>query len=228
MSNSVNLPADFYFDLENTARLFTGSLPGALDPPGQMCPLGPEFRIVSSSSLAGLNDFADVRCAWESNGLAFVFNYPAPKRPMPGLVKFNIWLDTRNTRNIHRATRFCHQFRLEFDPTVLIGRSRAANETMAPGAELSQIRINRALADAPVAPSDTIYTDCRQYGSGGFRLALFFTAKALNGFDPEVNSMLGLAYRLQLPNNDLQRLGAGVEFPTPEDPSLWTSLRLEK
>jgi hypothetical protein len=97
---------------------------------------------------------------------------------------------------------------------------------MAPGAELSQIRINRALADAPVADRTSVYTDLLNGKNGGFRLALFLTNEALNGFDPDVNRSLGFAYRLAAPGLAMQRLGPGQEFPVPEDPSLWTVLQL--
>lgn len=227
MTTQVKIPADFFFELENFAR-YHPSLPGSLDEPGEMCRLGPEFRIVSSSELAGFPDFADVRCAWSENGLALVFDNRKMPRHTPGLVKVNFWIDTRNTRNIHRATRFCHQFRLEFDPYIKIGRKREANETMAPGAEPSQVRINRALGDAPVAARETIYTDYLQDGRGGFRLAFFLSENALNGFDPNVNSRLGMAYRLQVPDLEMQHLGPGAEFPVQEDPSLWTVLELVK
>jgi hypothetical protein len=221
----VNIPADFYFQLENLARRFD-NLPGKLNAPGTMCDMGPEYRLVSSSDLGGTPDWLDVRCAWSPSGIAFVFDYKGPKKVIPGLVKLNLWIDTRNTRNVHRATRFCHQFRLEFDPTIVIARKRGPKESMAPGAEPSQIRINRALADAPVADRDSIFTDLSTNELGGFRLAIFFTSEALNGFDVEVNRMLGLAYRIQAPGRDWQRLGPGLEFPVAEDPSLWTVLEL--
>jgi hypothetical protein len=227
VSNAVNIPADFYFELENLAR-YCDKLPGNLEKSGSMCDLGPDYRIVSSSEIAGFPDFSDTRCAWSNQGLALVFDTRDLSKHIQGLVKLNIWVDTRNTRNVHRATRFCHQFRLEFDPFVTIGRKRAPHETMAPGAEPSQVRINRALADAPVANRDSIYTDLLLDGKGGFRLAIFLTHDALNGFDPNVNSLLGLAYRLQAPGQEMQRLGPGQEFPVQEDPSLWTVLDLVK
>lgn len=226
-SSSVNIPADFYFELENLAR-YSDQLPGNLEKSGEMCDVGPEYRIISSSDIAGHADFTDVRCAWSESGLALIFDTRAKAKQTQGLVKLNVWIDTRSSRTIHRATKFCHQFRLEFDPFVTIGRKRALNETMAPGAEPSQIRINRALADAPVASRDAIYTDYLIDRNGGFRLAIFLTDKALHGFDPEVNARLGLAYRLQIPAQELQRLGPGNEFPVQEDPSLWTVLELVK
>lgn len=225
MTESVRIPPDFYFEIENLARPFA-TLPGELNRPGAMCALPESHRIVSSSDLSGIPDWADVRCGWTAKGLAIVFDCPDPTRPRPGLVRMDVWIDTRNTRNVHRATRFCHQFRLEFDPSVTIGRKRSANETMAPGAEPSQIRINRALADAPVADRTSIYTDLLNRKNGGFRLALFLTDEALNGFDPDVNRALGFAYRLSAPGRELQRLGPGTDFPVPEDPSLWTVLQL--
>ena len=225
MSEPVRIPPDFYFEIENDARPFA-PLPGDLGRVGAMCKLPETHRVVSSSDLAGMPDWADVRCAWSLRGLAVVFECPDPPRPRAGLARMDVWIDTRNTRNIHRATRFCHQFRLEFDPTVTIGRKRSPNETMAPGAELSQIRINRALADAPVADRTSVYTDLLNGKNGGFRLALFLTHDALNGFDPEVNRSLGFAYRLAAPGLPMQRLGPGQEFPVAEDPSLWTVLQL--
>lgn len=225
MSTSVQIPADFYFQLENLAHRHD-NLPGSLSETGKMCDLGPEYRLMSSSDLGGQPDWVDVRSAWSPKGLAFVFDYKGPKKKESGLVKLNIWIDTRNTRNVHRATRFCHQFRLEFDPTIFIARKRGPRETIAPGAEPSQIRINRALADAPIANRDNIYTDLLANESGGFRLALFLEAEAMNGFDVDVNRLLGLAYRIQAPGRDWQRLGPGLEFPVTEDPSLWTVLEL--
>ncbi len=225
MAAPVNIPADFYFQLENLANPFS-DLPGKLNVPGLMCDIGPEFRLMSSSDLCGTSDWIDLRCAWATTGLAFVFDYKGASKKISGMVKLNIWIDTRNTRNVHRATRFCHQFRIEFDPTILIARKRGPKETLAPGAEPSQIRINRALADAPIADRDSIYTDLLTNDKGGFRLAIFFTSQALNGFDIEANRMLGLAYRIQAPGRDWQRLGPGLEFPVAEDPSLWTVLEL--
>lgn len=226
VTEGVRIPPDFYFEIENQAHRFD-DLPGELNRPGKMCALPKSCRIVSSSDLAGEPDWADVRCGWSPKGLGFVFDYPGLARAKTGTVRLDVWIDTRNTRNIHRGTRFCHQFRLEFDPTVTINRKRAGNESMAPGAEVSQIRINRALADAPVADRTTVFTDLLlNPAAGGFRLALFLSDGALNGYDPEVNRSLGLAYRLSAPNRERQRLGPGMEFPVPEDPSLWTVLQL--
>lgn len=225
MSEPVRIPPDFYFEIENDARAFA-PLPGDWRRPGDACPFPESHRLVSSSELAGFNDWADVRCGWSPGGLAFVFECPEPARARSGMVRLDLWIDTRNTRNIHRATRFCHQFRLEFDPTIAISRTRGPNDSMAPGAEISQIRINRALADAPIGPRTARYSDLANGKKGGFRLAVCFSDEALNGYDPDVNRALGFAYRLSAPSLITQRLGPGNEFPVAEDPSLWTVLQL--
>ncbi len=69
------------------------------------------------SSLDGRDSWASVRVGWNSLGLgiAVLADAPASKaarnvdRP-EGFADVNLWIDTRDTRNVSRATRFCHRF----------------------------------------------------------------------------------------------------------------------
>ena len=74
-------------------------------------------RLVNFAELDGAPTLADVRVAWSEHGLAFNVRVEGKghnpwcrvNRPeeSDGL---HVWIDTRDTHNIHRASRFCHRF----------------------------------------------------------------------------------------------------------------------
>ncbi len=66
--------------------------------------------------LEGRTSWAEVRLAWNPRGLGIAVRAqglsdlqlaPIGRRGSP---TFSIWVDTRDTRDISRATRFCHRF----------------------------------------------------------------------------------------------------------------------
>ena len=80
-------------------------------------PLGDEYKLVEFERLDSRPVFADVRAAWSAEGLAFNVRVNGKRKAVrcdegspaqsDGL---HLWIDTRDTHNIHRASRFCHGF----------------------------------------------------------------------------------------------------------------------
>ena len=177
----------------------------------------PDFR-----ALEGQPSWARARVGYNPGGLGVsleVVDKASPISPQPerfsGVDGVQVWIDTRDTRNVHRATRFCHRFAATISP----GLGRALK------VEVAQKPIARAVADAPTVKSDSIEARAERTLSG-WRLELFFPAGVLNGFDPDTNRRLGFYYQVTDPERGDQFLGVGREFPIGEDPSLWASLLL--
>jgi hypothetical protein len=137
---------------------------------------------------------------------------PARPRQSDGV---SLWIDTRDARTSHRASRYCHQF--HFLPT---GGGAEKDEPV-----FLQTKINRALNDAPLAPGGSVPFRCRVRASG-YRLAAFLPAGVLHGFDPEQNPRMGIFYAIRDAELGEQTLGAGSDFPFGEDPTLWSVLEL--
>lgn len=166
--------------------------------------------------------FAEVRAGWSQAGLAFFVRVEGKKHPpwcresrpdeSDGL---RVWIDTRDTHNIHRATRFCHQF--IFMPA---GSGRALDDPVA-----EQMLINRARENAaPVRPG--VLQVRRQKRVDGYLLEAFVPAAALTGFDPAESPRLGFTYAVVDRELGEQTFSCGGEFPYREDPSLWATLDL--
>jgi hypothetical protein len=126
-----------------------------------------------------------------------------------------LWIDTRDARTSHRATRYCHQFHLL--PT---GGGPDHDEPV-----LLQSKIHRALQDAPTNLDSSV-----PFGAAlkptGYKIEVFLNAAALYGFDPEQNPRLGIYYAVHDAELGDQVLSVGSDFPYPEDPSLWSVLEL--
>src|SRR5207253_8931712 len=97
--------------------------------------------------------FADVRLAWNETGLAVQLEVRGKEQPpagdaaRPGLSDgLTLWLDTRDARTSHRASRFCHQFHF-----LAAGGGSERDEPV-----FVQPKINRALQDAPLAPAAAV------------------------------------------------------------------------
>jgi len=213
------IPAHFLFRLTYPCR-FVKAMP---DEEGdRLLELATECRIDSFPELGVQKHFADVRLAWNELGLGFQVTVKGKDKPPQGDADrprssdgAMLWIDTRDARTIHRASRYCHHF--YFLPT---GGGADKDEPAA-----GQLKINRALADAPLCePGQLLFRS----GSikSGYWLEAFLPVAVLNGFDPETNPRLGFFYWIRDAELGDQTLGVGPEFPIWEDPSLWQTLEL--
>jgi hypothetical protein len=230
------LPQAFWFRLAMPCRRIddlprTGKSERLLDLPASC-------RLPATASLDGLTAWADVRAAWNPRGLAVSVEAAARPGPGPraaaaeyrpeGSDGLQLWIDTRDTRTVSRATRFCHKFSARLHG--LTGSGRGALRV-----EVQQKPIARAIADAPMGRVALIQTRAERLqgqgqaqAGGGWRLELYLPAEVLHGFDPDTNRRLGFAYQVTDPDPERedQFLGVGREFPVGENPSLWSTLEL--
>ena len=215
---SILLPPPFWFRVAHSCRRVE-AIPR---PKGRLLDLSDDHEIVDLAGLSGAASWARVRTAWNDHGIGFSFDVtgkvgeisPEPGRPS-GVDGVQIWIDTRDTRTVHRATRFCHRF--------VANLSQGSGRSL--DVEVSQKPIARALADAPLTLAAAAATRAERI-STGWRLELFLPVEALVGFDPVENRRLGLAFQVTDPDRGDIFSGVGREFPVGEDPSLWSTLVL--
>lgn len=221
LMNVMQLPPIFLFRLEFAcpfwAKMPLGKGDALLDLPGPA-------RIDDRVQLMCASPFADVRFAWNDQGLGVQAVVKGKEQPPIGDKArprssdgLTVWIDTRDTRNIHRASRYCHQFC--FLPT---GGGEEFDEPYA-----VQLPIHRAQQDTPIVEPGLIPFRAHRFKSG-YRLEAFLDKKLLNGYDPEVNARLGFYYVVRDAEHGEQSLGLGAEFPYAEDPSLWSTLALTR
>lgn len=184
----------------------------------------PEAGILPQGArLEGRAPWAEVRVGWNPKGLGIVVRAEglgdpklSPDRP-EGFADVQLWVDTRDTRDVARATRFCHRFAASLRLTKP-GRGLAV--------EVAQRPIGRAIADPPMARAGQIEARA-ELGRSGWGLEVFLPSAVLNGFDPETNRRLGFAYQVSDHIREDQFLGIGRDFPIGENPSLWSTIELK-
>jgi hypothetical protein len=186
--------------------------------------LGEEFRLPSLAELDGNRAYADVRTAWSDAGLAFSLRVEGKRQQawcrenrLEDSDGFHVWLDTRDTHNIHRAGRFCHHF--VFLPSG--GGSRQEEAVAEP------LLINRARENPrPVRPG--MLKARSEKRVNGYLLEAFVPTAALTGFEPAEHPRLGFFYAVADRELGPQTFSIGREFPFEEDPSVWGTLELQK
>ncbi len=184
-------------------------------------------RLDNYAGLDEQRNFADVRVAWNEMGFGLQVEVRGKEQPLVGDVEklrhsdqVVLWLDTRDARTSHRASRTCHQ--LHFLPTG--GGPERDQPAFVHG------KINRAQQDPALIAAGALAFQCRGTATG-YRLAAFLPALALTGFDPEQHPRLGIHYLVRDSELGEQTLSVGSDFPCAEDPTLWSVLelvRLEK
>ena len=184
--------------------------------------LGEEYRLQTFSELNGQRQFADFRMAWSEAGLGFYVRVEG-KRQLPWCREaafdesdgLHVWIDTRDTHNIHRAGRFCHQF--AFLPT---GGGSRRDEALA-----GQLLINRA-KEHPKPANERQLLVRSEKRVDGYILEALIQAGALTGYDPADHPKLGFSLRIFDRELGEQTFSVGSEFPIEEDPSVWGTLEL--
>lgn len=181
-------------------------------------------KLDNFAALDGHCNFADVRLGWNELGMAVQCTVAGKKANPAGDAArpwaadgLTLWVDTRDARSGHRASRFCHQFHL-----LPAGGGPDADEPA-----FAQTKINRALQDAPLCQPADVAFRCHR-GKGGYRIEAFLPAAVLAGFDPEQHPRLGVYYHVRDTELGDQFLGVSADFPFADDPSLWDVLELVK
>ena len=174
------------------------------------------------SELGERQPFADLRVAWSEHGIVFNLQVRGKKQSpwcresrLDESDGLRLWIDTRDTHNVHRASRFCHQF-------VFLPQGEGA-KLENPVAEL--LNIARA-KDNPKQPTRGALQVRSEKRVDGYLLQGFVPATAITGYDPSEHPKLGFYYAITDRELGWQTLSLGSEYPFQSDPSLWGTLEL--
>ena len=148
-------------------------------------------KIAPLPDLGGLDaaaPFATLRAGWNEAGLGFRLEVSGKKMPIfvdpnepsesDGL---QLWIDTRNTQSIHRATRFCHHFAFWPIPENW-AKGTAKNSGGGGRAGAQQLAIALAKEDAPMSRASLLQSVSRATRSG-YELEIWTPAECLQGYD---------------------------------------------
>jgi hypothetical protein len=184
--------------------------------------LDESHQLPNFAALDGAPSLVDIRAAWNERALHFQLSVRG-KRQAPWCREnrleesdgLRIWIDTRDTHNIHRASRFCHQF--VFLPT---GSGPRLDMPVA-----DQMLINRARENAQPVRQKSLKIETKKT-TDGYNLSIAIPAEALTGFDPVEYPRLGFFWCVVDREIGSQQLALTPEFPFMEDPSVWATLEL--
>jgi hypothetical protein len=207
--------------------LFRFSLPCLYREPlwnGDGAKLEEQYRLPSLAELENRASPAEFRVAWSESGLAFSVRVTGKQQPAwcratrpEDSDSVQLWIDTRDVHNVHRAGRFCHRF--VFLPA---GGGRQLDEPVA-----QTLPINRAREQPrPIDAKKLLVRSQPQ--TDGYVLEALIPAEALTGFDPQEHPRLGFTYAVIDRELGEQTLGVGSPMPYQEDPSLWATLELTR
>ena len=181
-----------------------------------------ECRLPAFGELDDVQPFGELRIGWNEKGVGVSVDVRGKReRPRCRIEEptesdgLQLWVDTRNTQSIHRASRFCHRY--AFLPR---GGGSSAEEPVA-----DQLLIHRARENArPVRVRELQVLS--RVSPEAYELSAYIPAVALGGYDPEGQPRLGFTYALLDRERGLQTFSAGAGFPYEEDPSCWAEAHL--
>jgi hypothetical protein len=210
-------------------------------------PLEESYRLAGLAELEGRAALADVRAAWSEQGLVFCVIVQGKSQPpwcrsskIEDSDGLQVWIDTRDVHNVHRAGRFCHRFIflpedkkgsgvfVTEHPQNRLGKSsgkRLPTPFLASHAEC--LPIHRAKELPHPVRQGVLQARCRLQ-TDGYLLEAFIPAEALTGFDTVEHPRLGFTYAVIDRELGEQTFGVGSPMPYQEDPSLWATLELIK
>jgi hypothetical protein len=181
-------------------------------------------RLPALSTLDGHPQFGQLALAWHAEGLALSLRIsgksqtPWCRESSPELSDgLSLFIDTRPSGDIHRASRFCHHF-------VFMPLSGSARQTR-PLARL--VSIARAKEEPKPIGAKAIPISAK-LSRDGYCLSGTIPAELLTGYDVEESRKLGFFYIVRDRELGWQSLGVDDSYPVMSDPSLWGSLELDR
>ena len=186
--------------------------------------LSEQYALPCFAELSGQKPFAEVRMGWNEQGLLLHVIIEGKTQPpwcrdsrIEDSDGVQIWIDTRNTQNIHRAGRFCHRF--AFLPT---GAGRHLDEPA-----VALLAINRAKESPREIDPRLLRLHSRRF-LDGYTIEAFLPTDVLTGFSPGEQPAIGFTYLITDRELGKQTFTVGTELPFVEDPSLWGTLDLKR
>ncbi len=186
---------------------------------GDLSKWGPHFLVPPLVELEGQPPFADVYWAWNEQHLCFAFD--VPQRSGPPACDLEHWwkkdgvricIDTRDTRDVKRATRFCHFF------YVLPTGGGARGDRPVVGTH----RLSRAKEPPPkidLARVQVAATVTRR----SYALEVAIPGECLAGWDPAEHPRIGVFYKIKDTQHGAQHLTVDDELGWNADPSTWAT-----
>jgi hypothetical protein len=215
----VELPARAFFSF----RVPVAPKPQGLRVDGSLGEWGDATLLPDLRAMDGERSFAQVRLAWSAEGLYVGVHVEGKtqvvahrQHPRSADALF-VWIDTRDVRDVHRASRFCHQF-------VALPRGGGSDRRKATA---WQLPIRRSRESAPLC-STTRLKVASKVREDGYSMELALPADVLNGYDPEESARLGFNYLVCDHELGGQTWSVPGGLPFDHDPSTWASVELTR
>lgn len=161
-----------------------------------------------------------VRAGWDEEGLLVGCEVTGKSKPAKGDLadpqasdSVVVCVDTRDTKTIRRAGRFCHRFRLI-----------PADPKGKPAAYLRQEPVPRAREDAAFGPMKG--EAISEVSKSGYRILARVAADNLTGYDPTDSPKIGFYVVLQDAEHGVRPMSGDEKLPVDADPSFWTTVEL--
>ena len=182
--------------------------------------LSDEYELPALGELEQQSSLSQVRMAWNDAGLGLSFEVSGRTKP-PEFVEDNwrlsdgirVWIDTRNTQTVHRATKYCHHFIL-----LPVGGGPRHDKPFVRSLPVARAREETALPNADLVQTQAEVT------STSYWMDIWFPSSVLLGFDPLIHRKIGFHYVIHDSEQGDQALAVGSEFPVDSDPSLWQTI----
>lgn len=181
-------------------------------------------RLPALGALDSEPAFADVWACWSGSGLAVGCDVRGKSRTLKCDAKNlddsdGLWIcvDTRGSRDLRRANRFCRRFFVMPKGGGSKGDDPVARSPAFP----------RSKEDAPEIRLDDLRIRAEVSGKG-YTLAVLLPAKALPGFEPSEHPRIGFYYMIQDRRLGTQCLTVDDELQWDVDPSTWATAVLAR
>lgn len=183
-----------------------------------------QHRLFMPSAMNGDEQFATVAAGWNPEGLGLKFQITGKPGPPAGdSQSLNtsdvvlIWLDTRPSGDVHRATEYCHHIAL------LPADERAQGKPAVIAQPIAQQRATRIEFNAKKYRLHT------NVSPNGYEAEIWIPKAQLHGYR-EVAEIGRIGFHCLIKDAHLgdQSFHLSGDFPTGYDPSTWITLELEQ
>ena len=191
---------------------------------GSVLNLSTQHKLFVPSTLNEAANFSNIYAGWNPEGLAFRFCIEGkPEAPSGDSKDLSIsdtvllWLDTRPTGDVRRATEYCHHFAL------FPVDKQAKNKPTIVAQPIAQQRSVRSQFNAKQIVLRNTITKT------GYEFEVWIPAGQLHGFE-EVPEIGRLGFHCVIKDAHLgdQSFHLSDDFPTGYDPSTWVTLELQQ